>query len=173
MKDLKYILVEGVLDNIEKTLSKDEIANMCPPPGNKKWFKVSYDNSIWLVWDCKTLIKPLLERLPRIGDKYFKIEDCVGISAKISTDNCLDLYLATDWSRCGTSLKGFTQYFNSKPEAKKMAINIFKHLSKNYSALEKLLTIATQKRNEWENNAFISAGITGLDCIDFKEILKY
>ena len=166
MKDLKNILNEGVLDDIEKTLSNDDIANMYPPPGNKEWFKVSYDNSMWIVWECPQLIRPLLARIPNVGDRFFKPEDCIGISAKVGNDKELSLFLATDWSHCGTSLKAYTQYLNSKPEAKKMALAVFKHLSKNYSALEKVLTISAQKRKEMDCYGMVN-------CIDFKEVLKY
>lgn len=168
MKDLKDILNEGILGDVETAINKNDIEDMYPIPGNKEWF-TSYDGKKWIVWECPNLIKPLLERIPGVYGKYFELEDCIGLSASVSADKGwkeLSLYLATDWSHCGESLSGFTQYYKNGPEAKKMALSIFKHLSKKYVAFEKLLKTAAENRSKMDCFGMV-------DCIDPKEILKY
>lgn len=151
MKDLKDVLLEAsILGNIEKTLSEDPIEKIYKEPSIKDFKRDTLNRYTYLIWPCKHIIEPYIDKLPH-NDIIYKYmhpgEKIIGLRFDIHTDNLIEVSVTTD-SNTLLKITGVGDNCESKPVAKKEIIEFCKKLVKNPELMQKVVDYANKCAEE-------------------------
>lgn len=150
MKDLKDILEASLLGDIEKTLSEDPIEKIYKEPSIKDFKRDSLNKYTYLIWPCKHIIQPYIDKLPH-SDSFYKYmkpgEKIIGLRFNIHYDNYIEVSLTTDDNTL-FNITGVGDNCESKPVAKKEIIEFCKKLIKNPELMQKVVDYANKCAEE-------------------------
>jgi len=162
MKDLKNIcninipnslhslLEASILGDIEKTLSEDPIEKIYKEPSIKDFKRDSLNRYTYLIWPCKHIIQPYIDKLPH-NDIIYKYMDpgekIIGLRFDIHVDNLIEVSVTTD-SNTLLKITGVGDNCENKPVAKKEIIAFCKKLIKNPELMQKVVDYANKCAEE-------------------------
>lgn len=149
MKNI-YNIYEGILDDVEKTLSEDPIKKIYKEPSIKDFKRDSLNKYTYLIWPCKHIIQPYIDKLPH-SDSFYKFmkpgEKIIGLRFNIHYDNYIEVSLTTDDNTL-FNISGVGDNCESKPVAKKEIIEFCKKLIKNPELMQKVIDYANKSAVE-------------------------
>lgn len=156
MKNI-YNIYEGLLDDVEKTLSdmdSSAFAKMYPVPTIKDFKKGSFSQTN-LAWPCKHIIQPYLDKFTH-KDNIFKYlrpsEEIIGLWFTISYDNFIEVCLMTNNMLPHLKIPGIGDYCENKPAAKREVIEFCKKLVNNPELMQKVIDFSNKFAVEIERN---------------------
>lgn len=160
MKDLKDILNEGLLSDIETTIKdmdKGAFAKMCPVPSKNDFYytQVDYKESMcsWGVdWECREYIKSFVEEYPeRMGYKFGDICGLVGrVSYYGDKSYCLSIFpytLFRGTKQIQSRLFALHDFATQPAKGKDMILKVFNHLVKYPDAFKYILDHSSNSRD--------------------------
>lgn len=152
MKDLKTILEASLLGDIEKTLSEDPIEKIYKEPSIKDFKRDPLNKYTYLIWPCKHIIQPYIDKLPH-SDSFYKFmkpgEKIIGLRFNIHYDNYIEVSLTTDDNTL-FNISGVGDNCESKPVAKKEIIEFCKKLIKNPELMQKVIDFSNKFEVEFK-----------------------
>lgn len=148
MKNI-YNIYEGLLDDVEKTLSDMDsgaFAKMYPVPKVKDFKKGSFSQTN-LAWPCKHIIQPYIDKFPNKDDiyKYLRAsEEIIGLWFTIYYDNIIEVCLMTNDMLPHLKIPGIGDYCENKPAAKREVIEFCKKLVNTPELMQKVVDFSNK-----------------------------
>lgn len=132
-------LYEGILQGMDRTLSKSNAWKEIYPIPKIKDFYQNFDGSITVKWICPDLIQYYIKDMDDSRFKFVKKDIITGIEITIYKDKLIDTFLCNEsWQRI--ELKGVGDWVSDKlPEVKRKCIEFFKALLNNPDNIKKLI----------------------------------
>lgn len=150
MKDLRKVLEASLLGDIEKTLSENPIEKIYKEPSIKDFKRDPLNRYTYLIWPCKHIIQPYIDKLPH-NDIIYKYmnpdEKIIGLRFNIHSDNLIEVSVTTDGNTL-LNITGIGDNCESKPAAKKEIIEFCKKLVKNPELMQKVVDYANKCAEE-------------------------
>lgn len=164
MKDI-YTIYEGLLDDVESTLSdmnKSAFAKLYPVPKPKE-FK-SLAGYQMLYWECPKLLHQYIHELIHPHMTFFNDgKDLIGIIFRIEKDKYISTYLY-DEAYDSLELYGVGDWVSDKmSDAKKEVLNCIKKILDNPDNLRKMIMLSNKHKEEADR-----IGI--YDCVPYNKI---
>ena len=143
MRNLKNILKEGILDDVDKTLEKSAYEELYPIPSIKDFKKCisSLDNvSQCVTWICTDIIHEYFDLYKSINFIYNK-HDFNGLNGYVTVDNeiLISINPKEKW-RTEIYLHGLKFYnIKTKKDAKNAIIDLFTYIAKHPEFMKELI----------------------------------
>lgn len=164
MKNI-YTIYEGLLDDVEKTLSDMDsgaFAKMYPVPKVKDFGR--WAGKLTLHWNCPELIQQYIHELIHPDLRFFHGgKDIIGIEFCISDDKHISTYL---YDECHEWLElyGVGGWVSNKlPDAKRAVLDCIKKILDNPDNISKMLKLSNKHKEEADR-------IGMYDCVPYNEI---
>ena len=148
MKNI-YNIYEGLLDDVEKTLSDMDsgaFAKIYPVPKVKDFKKSSFSHTN-LAWPCKHIIQPYIDKFSNKDDIYKYLgasEEIIGLWFTIYYDNIIEVCLMTNDMLPHLKIPGIGDYCENKPAAKREVIEFCKKLVNNPELMQKVVDFSNK-----------------------------
>lgn len=149
MKNI-YNIYEGLLDDVEKTLSdmdSSAFTKMYPIPTIKDFKKGSFKQTN-LAWPCKLIIQSYLDKFTYIQPNIYKYlrpsEEIIGLWFTIYYDNIIEVCLMTNDMLPYLKIPGIGDYCENKPAAKREIIEFCKKLVKNPELMQNVVDFSNK-----------------------------